>query len=102
VQGLSSGRQAQQQQLQEGQITVTGKVASISGRQFTIAVGNNKLTVDTAQMGDNPFGPSGARKIEVGDRVQVTGTAEGLFQDDKLMANSILRLSGMTASSRQY
>jgi hypothetical protein len=80
-----------------GALELTGKVASIDGRELTLSSG---VKVDTAQLGYNPLDDKGYQRIDVGDRIKVAGHIEAdLFEKSELMADWIVNLDGMRASS---
>ena len=74
-------------------VAITGKIAKISGRKFTITTGANELTVDTRTMGYNPLDDKGYQKIDKGDVVTVRGEMRsGFFTDRALEAQNITKL----------
>ncbi len=74
-------------------ITVSGRIVSISGQQFSLAT--KPFNVDTAHMADNPLDNVGSPKLDVGDRVTVSGQLENTFFEDRLLvASDITLLSG--------
>ncbi|MFP4472511.1 MAG: DUF5666 domain-containing protein [Candidatus Omnitrophota bacterium] len=77
----------------DADLTYTGKVTSISGREFTIDTGNRKVKVDTIGMLYNPLDDKGYQKIDVGDLVQVSGDLDvDLFEGREIMADHIITL----------
>jgi uncharacterized protein YdeI (BOF family) len=80
-----------------GALELTGKVASIDGREVTLSSG---VKVDTAELGYNPLDDKGYQRIDVGDRIKVAGHVDDdLFEKAELMADWIVNLDGMRASS---
>lgn len=72
-------------------IEVYGRVASKSGRRFTLNTGKYLLTVDTSKMGYNPLDDRGYQQIKVSDRVYVYGTVDETLYDRKLItANTVV------------
>ncbi len=78
-----------------GAVTLTGEVTNVSGREFTIAQGDKKITVSTLQMDENPMDNLGFRQIKKGDRVSVTGELDvDSFESREIMAKRIVTLDG--------
>ena len=74
-------------------VTITGKIAGVDKRSFTISTGANKLEVDTRQLGYNPLDDKGYQRIDKGDTVTVVGTLDiDFFDDKKLVADDITKL----------
>ena len=63
------------------QVTVRGTVTSTEPgeREFTLDTENQELTVEAEFLGYNPLDDVGYQKIEVGDRVSVTGEMDYEF-----------------------
>lgn len=80
--------------LPEGaQVDIQGKVTKVDGRELTVDTGLRKITVDTKSMMFNPLDKTGFTKIDVGDRVRVSGEVQDEFFDSKeVSANSIIEL----------
>lgn len=75
-------------------VDVQGKVTKISGRQFTVDTGLRELTVDTSKMIYNPLDGKGFTKIQVGDRVRVSGRMDtGFYESNQVAANYVNELS---------
>lgn len=71
-------------------IDMTGKVTNKSGREFTVDTGVRKVVVDTDQMLYNPLDKTGYTKVDVGDRVRVSGRVDDdLFEAKEIKASSI-------------
>ncbi|MBD3245959.1 MAG: NirD/YgiW/YdeI family stress tolerance protein [Candidatus Omnitrophica bacterium] len=86
----------------DADLQLTGKVTSVSGREFTLDTGRKKVQVDTSQMVYNPMDDKGFQKIETGDRVQVSGDLDaGLFQDQELVADTIITLQEDKTKNKQ-
>ncbi len=63
------------------------------GSDFVINTGERSLTVDTDKMPYDPLDDEGYQKIEVGDRVSVTGDMESkFFEGREFSAESIVTL----------
>lgn len=76
-----------------GMTTLTGKVTSISGREFTISQGKKKMMIDTLEMDYNPMDDLGFQNVEKGDLVRVTGRLEtGSFEEREIVAANIVNL----------
>jgi len=73
---------------------VTGTVTEVNGDDFTVFTGSKNLEVDVDELGYDPFDDEGYQKIEVGDRVQVTGEIdEDFFFRRELEAKSVIELN---------
>ena len=74
-----------------GNVSFTGTVSEVSGREFTINTGARELTVDTVQMPYNPMDEEGLQKVEVGDVVSVAGNlGTDVIGDRELTADSVV------------
>ena len=76
-------------------ITLTGEVASVDGREFTLDhISGYQVEVDTASMALNPVDDDGMVQIDEGDAVSVTGALDdGLFDNTELSADTIVELN---------
>ncbi|MFP4076426.1 MAG: DUF5666 domain-containing protein [Halochromatium sp.] len=75
------------------EMTVQGQVTEVDSDSFTVDAGLRKVHVDVDQMSYDPLDDEGYQKIEVGDRVSVTGQIDdGLFEGRKLVADSVVTL----------
>lgn len=75
-------------------IDLQGKVTKIQGREFTVDTGIRKIVVDTQKMGFNPLDKEGFTKLQVGDRVKVSGKVEeNLFEAKEVAATYVMELS---------
>jgi hypothetical protein len=73
--------------------TVTGKVTSVDGREFTIDTGTREISVDTWQLGYNPLDDQGFLKVAKGDRVTVYGDLDlSVFDERELSAEALVKL----------
>ena len=80
-------------------LQLTGEVTSVNGREFTIDTGKRKMSVDTIDMLYNPMDDEGYQKIEVGDRVSVTGDIKDTTWDEReLHAETIITLKDSSDS----
>lgn len=76
-------------------VAITGRVQDISGREFVLDTGTQDITVDTVTLGYNPLDDEGYQKVDIGDRVRVSGNTDGsLFSRLELNATSVLTLAG--------
>lgn len=74
-----------------GNVSFTGTVSEVSGREFTINTGARELTVDTVQMPYNPMDEEGLQKVEAGDVVSVAGNlGADVIGDRELTADSVV------------
>lgn len=72
-------------------VSMRGTIASVNGREFVLDNGLNAITVDTIQMPYNPLDDVGVQRLDVGDRVTVTGYLDDdLFDSLEISAESIL------------
>ena len=80
--------------LDGAETSLQGTVTSITGDEFVIDTGTLKTTVETEELGYNPLDDKGYQKIEVGDRVSVTGEFDDdFFEGYELVADSVITLS---------
>ncbi|MDF0751998.1 NirD/YgiW/YdeI family stress tolerance protein [Marinobacter sp. 71-i] len=76
-----------------GDLTITGTVESVDGREFTIDSAAQQMKVDTTFMSYNPMDDEGYQNIDKGDFVTVTGNTEyDTFEKQELMAESVVTL----------
>ncbi|WP_404361646.1 NirD/YgiW/YdeI family stress tolerance protein [Marinobacter sp.] len=81
-----------------GDITVTGTITSIEGREFTIDSGLQQITVETIELPYNPLDDRGFQQLDLGDTVTVTGNMESdIFDRMELVAESIVTLDEQPA-----
>lgn len=74
--------------------TLQGTVTDVRDDEFNMIAGTTLLTVEVEEMPYNPLDDEGYQKIEVGDRVSVTGTFDDDFIEGmELVADSVLTLS---------
>lgn len=82
-------------------VELRGTVESIDGREFTIDSGDREMTVDTIGMVYNPLDDEGFQKIEVGDRVSVTGDIDlNLWEERELAAETIVTLKDASKAKK--
>jgi len=80
-------------------LQVTGEVANVRGRVFTIDTGEREMRIDTIQMAYNPLDDEGYQKVDEGDRVSVTGDVDiDWWEKRELMAESVITLDDRTNS----
>jgi uncharacterized protein YdeI (BOF family) len=76
-----------------GGTVVQGIVTSVDDEEFTLNTGLQQLTVEVDEMLYNPLDDEGYQRIEVGDRVSVSGTIDDdLFEGRELVAETIVTL----------
>ena len=74
-------------------MTVQGRVTRVSDDEFIVDTGNRQLTVATDELGYDPLDNKGYQKIEVGDRVRVSGKIEyEFFGGREINADSVIEL----------
>jgi len=74
--------------------TVQGRVTEVSSDEFVVDTGLRKVRVEVEETAYNPLDDEGYQKIEVGDRVSVTGQIDDdLFEGRELVADSVITLS---------
>lgn len=79
--------------LETSRVHVQGYVTDIDGREFTVNSGHRSIRVDTKSMPFNPMDDEGYFKIELGDRVSVSGKMEdSLFDSRELRADTVVDL----------
>jgi len=74
-------------------VDVTGRVAAVSGRSFTLRAPSGTFRVDTSALADNPLDSQGAPQIKAGDRVYAWGDLRLAGADSRLMAQGVVSLS---------
>jgi len=73
---------------------VQGTVTDVDANEFTVDAGVTDLRVDVNEMPYNPLDDEGYQKIDVGDRVKVTGNIDSdLFEGQELVADTVIKLS---------
>ncbi len=72
------------------------EVRSIDGRELMLQSDEPELQADTGDLGYDPRDDEGYQRLEVGDRVRVTGDFDvGLFERSELQPPSIVTLESM-------
>jgi uncharacterized protein YdeI (BOF family) len=72
---------------------VQGTVTDVRDDEFTISTGTRTITVEVDEMAYDPLDDAGYQKVDVGDRVSVTGDMEtDLFEGRELEATSLVVL----------
>lgn len=75
-------------------VDMQGTITAVSGREFTIDTGVRKVKVDTEKLGYNPMDKTGFTKLNVGDRVRVSGKVDdNLFEPKEVAASYVTELS---------
>jgi uncharacterized protein YdeI (BOF family) len=64
-------------------VTVAGTVTDVSGGEFKVKTAGGDIMVDVDRMSYNPLDEDGYQRIDVGDRVTVTGTIDDEFFEGK-------------------
>ncbi|KUJ82463.1 hypothetical protein AWR36_011700 [Microbulbifer flavimaris] len=79
----------------EGQeVSVTGMVKDIEGREFTLDTGVREMRIDTIGLGYNPLDDEGYQQIDAGDFVSVSGELDlDFFEQREIRADRVLTLS---------
>lgn len=73
---------------------VQGTVTEVNDDEFVIHTGQRALRIEVEEMPYDPLDDKGYQKIEIGDRVSVSGTIDDdLFEGRELVADSIIELS---------
>lgn len=73
---------------------VQGTVTDVDAHEFTVDAGLENLRVDVNEMGYNPLDDEGYLKIDVGDRVRVSGDMDSdLFEGRELVADTVIKLN---------
>lgn len=81
------------QPLALSQITVQGVVTNVYDEEFTIDTGVREIRVEVEEMPYDPLDEEGFQRVEVGDRVSVTGAIDAdFFEGRELVAESIINL----------
>lgn len=87
-----------------GQTTIRGKVSYVNEarREFSVSTGKELLTVSTWSLGYNPLDEWGYQRINVGDRVLVSGTMTRDFLSGReLEAERVVTLVDTSAEGKQ-
>lgn len=75
-------------------LNVSGTVASIDGREFTLDTGGDTIEVDTDEMIYNPLDDEGIQQIDKGDYVSVSGALDlGFFEGREIEAYAVTSLN---------
>ena len=74
-------------------VDVTGRVAAVDGRSFTLKAPSGTFRVDTSALAENPLDAEGARRITAGDRVYAWGDLKLAGADSRLVAEGVISLS---------
>ncbi|HSO21962.1 MAG TPA: hypothetical protein VLT81_03585, partial [Chondromyces sp.] len=73
---------------------VQGTVTEVNDEEFVLNTGARTVTVEVDEMPYNPLDDEGYQKVDVGDRVSVTGTMDyDLFEGRELVADSLVIIS---------
>lgn len=79
-------------------ITLAGQVTAIDGDELSLDLGGSVVSVDTGPMGYDPLDDIGDQRVREGDWVQVSGTLdERFFEDRHLGALRITSIRRMAA-----
>jgi len=82
------------------QTTIVGTITEVNDHEFTVDTALRELTVETSGMLYNPLDDQGFQKLEVGDRVRVTGEMDiSFFEGRELKADSVVTLSNASSTS---
>ncbi len=77
----------------EPRVSVRGTVQSVQGRELVLGTGPEAIEVDTVSMPYNPLDDEGYQRIEVGDRIYVSGVLDDdLFDSLEVAADRIAKL----------
>ncbi|HKJ02413.1 MAG TPA: hypothetical protein VJ997_08160 [Longimicrobiales bacterium] len=71
-------------------VTMQGTVTSVDGRDFMMQAGSRTVRVATDMMSYNPLDDLGYQRVDVGDRVSVTGTMDYEFWDGRELTADLL------------
>ena len=73
---------------------VQGTVTDVARNEFTVDAGLKKLRVDVSDMPFDPLDEEGYLKVDVGDRVRVSGEIDNkVFEGRELVADTIIVLN---------
>jgi hypothetical protein len=68
-------------------------VTDVDDEEFTLNTGTRSIRVEVDEMPYNPLDDEGYQKIELGDRVSVSGVIDDdLFEGRELVASSVVDL----------
>lgn len=78
----------------ESQLSLTGTVGQVSGREFTLDTGTGSIQVDTSYMRYNPLDKQGFQRVSRGDKVSVSGELDlDFFEEREILADSVISLN---------
>ncbi len=81
------------EEVEQNPVNLTGTVESIDGEEFVLDTGVITMTVDTDELGYDPFDDEGFQKVTVGDRVQVAGELDfGVLEDTEVKVKRLTTL----------
>ena len=74
--------------------SIQGTVTDVDAYEFSVDAGVADVRVDINEMPYNPLDDKGYQKIDVGDRVRVSGNIDiDLFEGQELVADSVIKLN---------
>lgn len=80
--------------------SVRGKITEIDGNEFTVESKAGEITVDTSDMPKNPMSMNGAKNLQIGDRVYVSGIMdENFYTGKELSATKVVKIQKMNAKT---
>lgn len=79
---------------------IQGKVTRVLDGEFIVDNGNRELRVETSELSYDPLDDEGYQRIDVGDRVRVSGKIDHeLFRGREIVADLIIELYGYPPAS---
>ena len=79
---------------------LVGTVTDVNVNDFFIDTGSRRVRVEVSEMSYNPLDDEGYQKIEVGDRVSVSGDVEyDIFEGREVDADTIIKLHDANLAS---
>ena len=74
--------------------SIQGTVTDVDAHEFSVDAGVTDVRVDVNEMPYDPLDDEGYQKIDVGDRVRVSGDIDtNLFEGQELVADSVIELN---------
>lgn len=74
--------------------SIQGTVTDVDDHEFSVDAGVADVRVDVKEMPYNPLDDEGYQKIDVGDRVRVSGDIDSnLFEGKELIADTVIELN---------
>lgn len=78
-----------------GRTFLEGTVTEVNDEEFVLQMGTSRITVEVEEMAYNPLDDEGYQRVQVGDRVSVSGYMDtDLFEGTEFVARTLVVISG--------